>query len=140
MPNYLRGKIYVLFSTRTPELYVGYTTATLENRLRTHIRESRTKLHVPMYQHFNETGMQHVYIECVEHFVCGYRHWIERRLDCWVRELRASLNAPSRIDNDALQRYYAWWCTYEKDADYVDRFKNYIADLQANLDAPEQPE
>ena len=94
------GIVYLITNTTNGKKYVGSTSNTLEERMRSHKRhstQSKTK-HRPLYKAMRETGWQHFTIEAL--IQLKYFHRTEL---CMVEDAYISIH--DTINNGYNQRY-----------------------------------
>lgn len=91
--DYSKGKIYIIRNTENDMVYVGSTSQRLCERMAKHRNDGKGRLsHLPLYQAFNELGVQHFYIELIENYPCENIEQLLRKEGEWIRQYNSFEN------------------------------------------------
>ena len=106
--KYRNGKIYIIRSDQTDEIYIGSTVRSLKNRLREHESyfkafNNGTYHYVTSFELLKRCDYK---IELLEHHPCDYKHELERReghfhktVDCVNKDVAGRTRAEYYLDN-----------------------------------------
>ena len=87
MPDYSKGKIYKILNDIDNEVYIGSTVVPLSDRMGKHRacvkHDSTYKLH----QHMKTIGVEHFYIELLEHHSCDNVEELRAKEGEWIRKV-----------------------------------------------------
>lgn len=118
MPDYSRGKVYMLTCDGSESVYVGSTTATLNNRLSNH--KANYKRYLANKHHYVSSfelfKIGDVCVELLEDYPCETRRELEAREGFYIDKLKsedkdivneraAGLNISVRISEDKKTYY-----------------------------------
>jgi hypothetical protein len=93
MPDYQKGKIYVIRNHVDDEIYIGSTCSSLSKRFNGHKNDMSHGSGMQLYKHVeNQGGWATFYIELYENYPCDTKNELHRREGQIQRELKASLN------------------------------------------------
>lgn len=103
MPNYSKGKIYIIESLLDEEeMYVGSTTTSLKTRIMNHQRtNTRNKLH----EYFDTIGWNYAQISLIEDYPCSSKKDLLKKERDWYNEINPTLNErrPYRFRDEFLE-------------------------------------
>ena len=85
MPDYSKGKIYVIRSPNTPEVFIGATTRSLSSALHSHSTSNSTKARIIVLA-------GEAYIELLEDYPCARKEILNRRTGELVRATANCVN------------------------------------------------
>ena len=120
MPNYLNGKIYIIRSPNTEEVYIGSTTQSLAKRMGEHkqLRKQRGTTSIKIFEAGN------AYIELVEEYPCQNKEQLNKREGEIMRQTENCVNKciagrtikEYRVDNkEVLSEKAKEWREINKD-------------------------
>ena len=99
--SYKDGKIYELVNSVDNYVYVGSTCLSLDDRLRTHMRDaglSRTHAQ-KAYVHFRRIGLSKVRIRLKQNYPCRNEKELMKREQYWIDKVPAKLLLNSHNPN-----------------------------------------
>lgn len=85
MPDYSKGKIYIIRSPNTPEVFIGATTRSLSSALHSHSTSNSTKARIVVLA-------GDPYIELLEDYPCARKEILNRRTGELVRATANCVN------------------------------------------------
>ena len=102
--KYENGKIYCIRNYKNHEIYVGSTTQALSKRMEKHRSDAKrgVKGKCKLYQTMNELGIEHFYIELIEHHKCNSKEELFKKEGEWIRKI-GTLNG--QIQGRTLEQY-----------------------------------
>ena len=84
MPDFSKGKLYILKNTKNDKVYIGHTTETLEKRLKRHFEHTKGNFNYSMREPIQEIGEENFYIELLEEFPCQNKKELEDVENYWI--------------------------------------------------------
>ena len=150
MTDYQNGKIYVIKSNETENVYIGSTCSTLKQRFCSHKADYKRKLKGGVFRSSNSYNIlkyADAYIELIENFPCESRkelldregEIIKNTLNCVNTQIQGRTMAQYRIDNaekikqqckeyreknkDLLKNKYSDWYKSDKGKEYREKQK-----------------
>ena len=87
MSNYSNGKIYKILNSTDNEVYVGSTIEPLCKRMWKHRHDSKRRGQGKLYEHMNELGLEHFYIELIEAYKCNSEEELFAKEGEWIRRV-----------------------------------------------------
>ena len=109
MPDYSKGKIYILRNTVNGVVYVGSTCQTLSQRFNNHKADSKRN-HNKLHEGMKEVGIDKFYIELLEDFPCERREQLDARENFHMRQYAITYNtlAAYRSEEQRLEYQKQW--------------------------------
>ena len=123
MPDYSRGKIYIIRSYQTDQVYIGSTIQPLSNRMVTHRGMYKSyKLGGTNYtSSFEVIQFYDAYIELVENYPCNSNEELHRREGQLIRETENCCN--KNIAGRTKEEYYGVPENKEKMKEYQKAYR-----------------
>lgn len=117
MPDYTQGKIYIIRSPHTPNVYIGSTILTLDNRMKQHIRLAS------LYPRDCISSRQIInagdaYIELFENYPCETKGQLLKREGEFIRGTPHCINARKNVGVP-----YVYFKKQTKDTMRIERYK-----------------
>jgi hypothetical protein len=85
MPDYSKGKIYVIRNYINDKEYVGSTVETLPQRYSKH-GTSNKEANCALWKAMKELGRENFYIELIENYPCNSKQELNAREGYWIRQ------------------------------------------------------
>jgi predicted GIY-YIG superfamily endonuclease len=124
----MKGFIYKIINTKTPEIYIGSTIQTLKNRIKEHKRNAKLGKTDRLHEHMRIYGAEFFSIELVEEMEFDSKTDLQIREKEYYEVLKPSLNmSPPSISVD--KRYGRVYRIYFVN----DRTKNFIGSTTQGL-------
>jgi hypothetical protein len=124
--NYQNGKVYIIRSYLTDDVYIGSTVKSLAKRLANHNFDYKSFLNKKYYNVSSFEIIKHAYIELIENYPCDSKEQLNAREGYWIRSTPNCVNKCIAGRSDKEWRNDNKETLKQKDKQYREKNKDTI--------------